>query len=86
MVLVVPARVHETHRAFFIVPYCNINGDDRLVAADRNLRTCVPLHNSKSSKEHWQFQEQHATTNNHIARNNRRSPGTAAPGAAALPA
>ena len=26
-------------------------------------------------KEHWQFQEQHATTNNSSPRNNRRSPG-----------
>ena len=32
-------------------------------------------------KEHWQFQEQHATTNNSTRRSNRRSPGAAAIGA-----
>ena len=34
-----PARVHATHRAFFIVYYFNSNGNDRLLAADCNLRT-----------------------------------------------
>jgi hypothetical protein len=36
----------------------------------------------KSSKEHWQFQEQHATTNNMSPRNKRRSARTATTGAA----
>ena len=35
-------------------------------------------------KEHWQFQEQHATTNNSTRRSNRRSPGAATTVAAAL--
>ena len=32
-------------------------------------------------KEHWQFKEEHATTNNSTRRSNRRSPGAAAIGA-----
>ena len=43
---------------------------------------CAP-HKSNTAQLLWQFQEQHATSNN-TAHNNRRSPGAATTGAAAL--
>ncbi len=58
--------------AFLACITLSLNGDDRLLAATYALCAAAQF---QKLKEHWQFQEQHATTNNSSPRNNRRSPG-----------